>query len=165
MVEMKIDRDLRLDTPSNLNELYERDSHALTRFAASLVGASEAADIVQDVIEKMITNGRLSDAENPRALMYSAVLARARTVQRSAFRRRHREQRFVQGIVSADPEVMPEVARAVARLGPQQRACIFLTYWEDMTPSQISERLAIAEGTVKHHLARARKHLREVLDD
>lgn len=97
--------------------------------------------------------------------MYRAVLARARTMQRSAFRRRRREQRFAENIVTADPEVMPEVARAVARLSPQQRACVFLTYWEDMTPLQIGEYLSVAEGTVKHHLARARRHLREDLDD
>jgi RNA polymerase sigma factor (sigma-70 family) len=97
--------------------------------------------------------------------MYLAVLARAKTVQRSAFRRRGRERRYAENVVSADPEVMPEVARAVARLSPQQRACIFLTYWEDLTPRQVGERLSIAEGTVKLHLARARQNLREVLDD
>ena len=86
-------------------------------------------------------------------------------MQRSDFRRRRREQRFADNVMSADPEVIPEVAMAVARLSPQQRACVFLTYWEDMTPLQIGEQLAIAEGTVKHHLARARQHLREVLHE
>jgi RNA polymerase sigma factor (sigma-70 family) len=54
---------------------------------------------------------------------------------------------------------------AVVRLSPQQRACVYLTYWEDLTPPMIAERLGIGEGTVKQYLARARAKLREVLDD
>lgn len=113
----------------------------------------------------LIASAALAGADNPRALMYRAVLARAKSMQRSAFRRRRRERNYAETVVTADPEVIPEVARAVARLSPQQRACIFLTYWEDLTPRQIGEQLSIAEGTVKLHLARARQNLREVLDD
>ena len=146
-------------------DLYEMHSREVTRFAASLVGPSDASDVVHDAMAALIASAALAGADNPRALMYRAVLARAKTVQRSAFRRRGRERRYAENVVSADPEVIPEVARAVAHLSPQQRACIFLTYWEDLTPSQVGERLSIAEGTVKLHLARARQNLREVLYD
>ena len=161
MDDMRIDRDVGLATD---RDLYERHSQEVTRFAASLVGPFDAQDVVHDAVAALIASQSLMGADNPRALMYRAVLARARTVQRATFRRRRREQRFAQNIVATDPEVIPEVALAVARLSAQQRACVFLTYWEDMTPAQIGEQLSIAEGTVKHHLARARKHLREVLD-
>ncbi len=162
MGDMRIDRDVGLVTD---RDLYERHGLEVTRFAASIVGPVDAADVVQDAIANLIASQGLIGAANPRALMYRSVLARAKTMQRSGFRRRRREQRFAESIVTSDPEVIPEVARAVARLSPQQRACIFLTYWEDMTPAQIGGQLLIAEGTVKHHLARARNNLRGVLDD
>lgn len=146
-------------------DLYERHGREVTRFAASLVGPSDAPDVVQDAMAALIASGALTTADNPRALMYRAVLARAKSVQRSAFRRRSRERGYAAQVMAADREVIPEVAKAVAHLSPQQRACIFLTYWEDLTPGQVGERLSIAEGTVKLHLARARQHLREVLDD
>lgn len=144
-------------------QLYERYGTAVTRFATSLVGASDAPDVVQSALASLLANEALSSAENPKALLYRAVLNEARSFQRSAFRRRRRERRFADSVVNVDPEVEPEVAHAVASLSPQQRACVFLTYWEDMSPNQIAERLGVAEGTVKAHLARARDRLREVL--
>jgi DNA-directed RNA polymerase specialized sigma24 family protein len=42
---------------------------------------------------------------------------------------------------------------------------VYLTYWNDLAPGKVSEWLAISEGSVKRHLARARAHLREVIDE
>lgn len=146
-------------------ELYEEHHHALLRFATSFVGPSDAADVVHDASMMLTVSGRLASADNPRALLYRAVFARAKSIQRASFRRKRREQRFAEAVVIESPNLRPEVAHAVVALSPQQRACIFLTYWEDLSPAQIGERLNIAEGTVKHHLARARQRLREVLDE
>lgn len=49
-----------------------------------------------------------------------------------------------------------DVHRALAHLTPQQRAVIFLAYWEDLAPPQIAATLAVSEGTVRKQLARAR---------
>lgn len=147
------------------DELYERHGRALVVFAASLVGPSDAADVVHDAVLSLYESGRLVDAVDPKALMYRAVFAKSKSMQRSMFRRRRRESRFVESVVYDDPELLPEVAAAVVRLSPQQRACIFLTYWEDMTPAAIGDLLGIAEGTVKHHLAVGRERLRRVLDE
>ncbi len=83
----------------------------------------------------------------------------------SVFRRRVREQRFAQRVTIEDPELHPEVVTAVVALSPQQRACVYLTYWEDLALNDVAERLGIGEGTVKRYLARARARLREVLND
>jgi RNA polymerase sigma-70 factor (ECF subfamily) len=55
--------------------------------------------------------------------------------------------------------------RALQQLAPQQRAVIYLTYWEDLRPQQIAELLEVGEGTVRKQLARAREHLRRILDE
>ena len=159
---MRTDRGVRLVTD---RELYERYGRALVAFASSLVGPPDAADVVHDAMAGLLAARGLAEADNPRALMYRAVFARAKSTQRSAIRRRRRERRFAESVVAHDPELRPDVAAAVVRLSPQQRACIYLTYWEDMAPAAVGELLSIAEGTVKRHLARARERLREVLDE
>jgi RNA polymerase sigma-70 factor (ECF subfamily) len=62
------------------------------------------------------------------------------------------------------PEVRPEVLAAVSRLSIRQRAVIVLTDWDDLDPQSIASLMAIGQGSVKRHLARARSHLKEALD-
>ena len=61
------------------------------------------------------------------------------------------------------PEAQPEVAEAVSRLSPQQRAVVFLTYWNDLDVAGIAALLGVGEGTVRKQLDRGRSKLREVL--
>ena len=138
---------------------------ALTRFATALVGPSDAADVVSDTMVSLLKSGKLVEADNPTALMYRAVLNKARSHHRSVYRRRARERKFADSIVVQDPELRPDVVDAVVKLSPQQRACVYLTYWEDLAPRDVAQRLDIGEGTVKRYLARARANLREVLDE
>ena len=66
---------------------------------------------------------------------------------------------------TADPPAPAvDAHRALGQLSEQQRAVVFLTYWEDQTPAQIAELLGVADGTVRKQLARAREHLRRILD-
>lgn len=145
--------------------LYAQHRTDLVRYASWLAGPDDAADVVSDAMESLLKNGQLADAENPKALMHRAVLAKAKSMQRSFFRRRARERRFAERWIQEEPSFRPDVVEAVVRLSPQQRACVYLTYWMDMTPPQVADHLDIKAGTVKHHLARARAKLRGVLND
>jgi len=144
-------------------DLYKRYGSDLVRFATGLVGPSDAQDAVSDAMVGLWKSRRLVEAANGRALMYRAVLASARSLQRSSVRRRLREARTAQSVVTHDPDIDPEVAAAVIGLSQQQRACVFLTYWEDLSVAEVADRLGIEEGSVKQHLFRARERLREVL--
>lgn len=53
-----------------------------------------------------------------------------------------------------------EVARALMDLTPQQRACVILRYYDDLTIAQVADRLGVAAGTVKRHLHDATARLR-----
>ncbi len=149
----------------SLAGLYAEHRKDLVGYASWLVGPDDAADVVSDAVESLIKSGALAHAEVPVALMRRAVLAKALSKQRSYFRRRARERRFAERWIAEDALVRPEVVAAVVRLSPQQRACVYLTYWEDLAPLTVGEQLGISEGTVKNHLARARAKLREALDD
>ncbi len=160
--EVDVDRMTQVRSDAGLYEEYRTN---LVRYASWLVGPDDAADVVSDAMESLLRSGLLADAESPQALMHRAVLAKAKSMQRSFYRRRARERQFAERWVQQDPGFRSDVVEAVVRLSPQQRACVYLTYWEDLTPPRVAEHLGIGEGTVKQHLARARAKLREVLND
>ncbi|MDP2622338.1 MAG: sigma-70 family RNA polymerase sigma factor [Actinomycetota bacterium] len=144
-------------------DLFARHGPELTRFATGLVGPSESADVVADAIARLMSSRVWEQASNRRALMFRAVLYEARMFHRAQRRRLSREARVSQREAFEMPEVEPEVAAAVARLSPQQRAVVFLTYWDDLEARTVADLLGVSEGTVRKQLGRARKKLREVL--
>lgn len=153
---------IEVGSEAGLYAAYRTD---LVRFATALVGTADAADVVSDAVLSLLKSGQLREADEPRALMYRAVVARANSMHRSVFRRRTRERRFAESVIVEAPELRPDVVEAVIGLSPQQRACVYLMYWEDLSVRDVAKRLDLGEGTVKRYLARARARLREVLDD
>lgn len=146
-------------------EVYEKYADELVRFAAGLVGPDDAPDVVAEVFAKGLTTRAWRRAAEPRAYLYRSVLNEVRMRHRSRMRRRARELRAGGIEVVRMPELRPDVLEAVGGLSPRQRAVVVLTYWEDLTPRQVADRLGVAEGSVRRHLARARERLREVLGE
>lgn len=134
------------------------------RFATGLVGPSNAADVVSDAVIRCMTSSKWTAVEKKRPYLYRSVFNEAKNFHRSTSRRLTRERRAAPTEELHPPELRPEVVDAMKVLSTRQRAVIFLTYWEDLTPSAVGEVLGIGEGSVKRHLARARSHLKEVLD-
>jgi RNA polymerase sigma-70 factor (ECF subfamily) len=54
---------------------------------------------------------------------------------------------------------------ALAELSPPCRACMTLFYLEGMPTRQIAEITAINEATVRSHLSRGRKRMKELIED
>ena len=101
-----------------------------------------------------------------KATTYQAVANQARNHKRGEARRRQRDSRVAgQDGVTLLPEPYPEVRRAVEKLSVRQRAVVYLTYWEDLNESAVAEHLGISAGSVRSHLARARRHLRRGLQE
>lgn len=151
------------DTPDE--EIYAKYADALVRFATGLVGPTDAPDVVSEAVIGAMTSRTWPTVENPRAYLYRSVLNQARMHHRSTMRRRAREMRTFHPDITDLPEVRPEVLEAVGRLSARQRASVFLTYWEGLTPAEVAARLGVSEGSVKRHLARARHRLRGLLDE
>lgn len=144
-------------------QIYDTYSRDLVRFATGLVGPSDAQDVVSEAVLRVMSSRVWPRATNHRALLYRAVRFEAQNWKRAARRRRRRDS-FSVGVSEFEiPELMPEVARAVALLSTQQRAVVFLTYWDDLDPTAVAELLGVSVGTVRKQLGRARAHLREVL--
>lgn len=137
----------------------------LMRFATGLVGRQDAEDVFSQAMAKVLAAPRFAMVSNPRAYMYRAVFNEANTWRRRMSTRRILEARFTSATTHEDPLPRPEVVRAVLDLSTRQRAAVILTYWADLDPAAVADRLGISEGSVRRHLARARARLRRVLDE
>ncbi len=62
-------------------------------------------------------------------------------------------------------EIATQLARALERLSPRQRAVFVLRHYEGQSLDQIAEQLSLTVGAVKAHLTRAISHLRRELKD
>jgi len=144
--------------------IYRKHAEELIRFATFLVGPSEAPDVVIDAVLRAFASPAWPGVTQPRAYLFRSVLNEARCRQRSDSRRHRREQRAF--LEQSPPEVeTPELLLLLDSLSPRQRAVVYLTYWDDLTPGSIAELLGISDGAVHRHLARARAALRRMLHD
>ena len=145
--------------------VYRSYSVELTRYATGLVGPFDAPDVVSDACLKAFGSRSWPGVVDRRAYLYKTVLTVANDHHRQTLSRRLREMRAAGRDHLPDPtaSVDVEVLDAVERLSVQQRAAVFLTYWEDLAPDAVAERMGVSTGTVKRHLARARKRLGEWL--
>ena len=145
-------------------QTYQALASELIRFATALVGAEDAADVLSNSFLKAMSSPSWATVANRRAFLYRTVLNEASTIRRRRAARRALEARLTTSVHWDAPNLRHDVAVAVWRLSVRQRAVIVLTYWADLQPSAVAERLGISEGAVRRHLARARSRLREVLD-
>ncbi len=150
----------------SLEEAYDAYAGDLVRYATVLVGHSAAADVVADTFADLLRqpDGAWAKARNPKGFLFGAVANVARMHHRANGRRARRERlaagRRRLAVVDDHPQVLPE---AFAELSVQQRAVIYLTYWHDLSVSQVAETLGVGDGTVKRQLARARDRMRGAL--
>jgi RNA polymerase sigma-70 factor (ECF subfamily) len=149
-------------------EIYEEVRGSLMRFAASLVGADDADDVVSEAVVRTLRAGPLASLDDPRAYLMQAVLNTARdrgrrmTRERAAVAR-HAGMREAVPLVSVEsPELTETVMR---RLPVRQRAAVFLVYFEDMAPSDAAHLLGVRPATLRRYLLLARRKLRGWLDE
>jgi RNA polymerase sigma factor (sigma-70 family) len=123
----------------------------------------EAEDIAQEAFVRLLEHwDRLARIADPSAYLYRTAM----NLWRSRLRRTaHAAKRIVQA--PAGPDEMAAIdstdaaVRALSHLPPMQRAAICLVDLLDMTSEQAAAALDIRSSTVRVHLARGRKALRD----
>lgn len=153
----------------SLEDAYGEWADDLVRYAAVLVPRSVAADVVADTFADLLRDptGAWSTARDVKGFLFGAVANRARMFHRQDERRRHREQRLVgasrAAVVEVGEDAPDGLLEAFEELSVQQRAVIFLTYWQDLSVAEVARVLGVGDGTVRRQLARARSRLRGAL--
>lgn len=110
------------------------------------------------VVLRAMRRGPLSDIEKPFAYLMKGVLNEARSVWRRT------TPVSLDGVdVGRLPDEVVETLDAVWQLPVQQRAVVYLFYWEDRPVDEIAELMGISSGAVKRYLHNARKRLKDQL--
>ena len=128
------------------------------RYASVLVGPDRAPDIVSTVMVRVLARRTLASLEEPRAYLFRSVLNECRGLQRKPPPARQPAARSA-SIIEPDWAVV----EAVAELPTQQRAAVYLRYWEDLQLDEIGAVMGVRPGTVKRYLHLARRRLKGVL--
>lgn len=166
-----------------LAELARARGRALVGYAYVLCGDQRLAeDLVQDALVKVFARLRRGPAPDARGGAGVHPLdgggtseAYVRRAILTLFLDEHRRKKrwaAARPLVATDDRVRgaasgatarADVAAALGRLAPRERACVVLRYFEDLTVPQVAEALGLAQGTVKRYLADATATLRDVL--
>jgi RNA polymerase sigma-70 factor (ECF subfamily) len=122
------------------------------------------------------TGGRRDIAEEATAEAFARAMGRSRAIRdpiawiyRTAFRLANDELRAERrrGPAPADMQLPPPelsgLIDALRRLSPNQRAAIVLRHVLDLDISEVAQRMGTAAPTVRVHIHRGRKRLRELL--
>lgn len=134
----------------------------LMRYATALVGVSDAGDLVSSAVTNVLErHGTLISLDDPKPYLMKSVLNEARMRHRSRSRRNRAVASLGGGHVEPQHD---EVLDLVMDLPARQRAAVFLSYYEQYTPTEIAEMMGCRPGTVRRYLHLARKKLKEVLE-
>ncbi len=160
---------LRAAQPEARAELFRRYAPQVRRILFLQGYCEEVDDAVQDVFAKVF-RVNLPDQERFLAWFYRLILNTGRDHGR---RRRTRlgllgrlEQVAPQQ--QADPPAEPAepaIRRALADLAPEQRECVALRYFADLTLDDIAAAQDVPVGTVKSRLHSAMRRLRRSLTE
>lgn len=155
-----------------LKAIYDRWSRLVYTLALRSLGeAAEAEDVTQATFVSAWKARASYDPEVASVGTWLVAIARRRIVD--AHRARARQERVVDALtVEAEPAVQeaPDasdailVAHELELLEPDARTVVRLAFYDDLTHTQISERLDMPLGTVKSHLRRSLHRMRMRLE-
>jgi RNA polymerase sigma factor (sigma-70 family) len=147
-------------------EVYEAHAAHLVQLATFLVGRDDASDLVADGVARAVASEAWDGVHDHRAYLTRVLINLASDERRRRTRREGRERRATllqgSGVYIAGPSDV-DVRTALSGLSPQQRAIVFLIYWEDLAIAEVARQLDVTEGTVRRQLARAKDRLRRAL--
>jgi RNA polymerase sigma-70 factor (ECF subfamily) len=145
----------------------------LRRYATALVGDPNLADdLVQDCLERALRN-RAALKEEARAFGWLRSILHNLYMDDLRYRRRRGivadvddlANSLAQSVPPADRNVAIDFVRAMNRLSVDHRQILLLVGMEGLSYREAAAELNLPIGTVMSRLARAREHLRELLED
>ena len=154
--------DLRMDFDPFFHAHFEKVARAVTRDAA--VGQ----DLAQEAFTRLLERWRdMASDDHARNFAYKVAINLARSYLRKHGRvllygLRSPDRAGVTSSTEAS-DAWFEVTEALGALSPRQRACVVLVDYADMDAAATAGVLGMSPGTVRVHLMRGRRALRESL--
>ena len=161
------------DEEQRFHTLFVEMYPKLVRYATALMtDADEARDIVSDVFERAWQRHSTLDEETDYAWLYAAV----RNACLNRLKHLKVEQEHIEAIIEAtrvdmadnyrQHEALLRHAEEIARNLPEPtRSILRLCYWNKQTYRQVAEHLGISPDTVKKHISKALRILRETMKE
>ena len=161
------------DEEQRFHTLFVEMYPKLVRYATALMtDADEARDIVSDVFERAWQRHATLDEETDHAWLYAAV----RNACLNRLKHLKVEQEHLEAIIEAtrvdmadnyrQHEALLRHAEEIARNLPEPtRSILRLCYWNKLTYKQVAEHLGISPDTVKKHISKALRILRETMKE
>lgn len=162
----------RAGGPQALRETYDRYGGAVYHLAVSLLAsAADAEDVTQSVFVAAWQGRQTFDPDRGTLLSWLIGIARRKAVDQ--LRERGRQDQAAEAartVLAAEPveargadQVVDRllVADEMGRLPTEQRRVLALAFYDDLTHQQIAAVTGMPLGTVKSHLRRGLRRLRE----
>lgn len=158
--------------------IYERHSPLVLALAVRILRDRAAADeLLNDVFMELWNRIDRFDAARGSLLTYLLTLTRSRAIDRLRAKRRQGLVALPEGgMAEQEPDSLGaplrslvadenrlQLSAALGRLSIECRQALELAYFEDLSHSQIAERLARPLGTVKSHIRQGLIQLREIM--
>lgn len=142
--------------------LYAQHKNMVYRLALSyLRSPSDAEDVTQQVFLRLLEHQGKIKPGKERSWLAAVTANLCRDILRSVSRRN--TEPLSEEIVFKDGN-QGEVLRAVMELSEQERAAVYLYYYEGYDTKEIARILKISRTAVTTRLSRARQHLKEKLE-
>ena len=161
------------DEEQRFHTLFVEMYPKLVRYATTLTAdADEARDIVSDVFERAWQRHATLDEETEHAWLYATV----RNACLNRLKHLKVEQEHLEAVIEAtradmadnycQHEALLRHAEEIARNLPEPtRSILRLCYWDKQTYRQVAEHLGISPDTVKKHISKALRTLRETMKE
>jgi RNA polymerase sigma-70 factor, ECF subfamily len=154
------ERPLQDDLP-DLGAVFDANAAALYRTILAYTGGR--ADVAEEAVAEAFARAtaNLSELRDPVAWLYRVAFNVATDELRRDRRRWHGERPE-----PVQPPTEPgELFDAIRRLPPRERAAMVLFYVNDLPVAEVASRMGVARPTVRVHLMKGRRRLRELLGD
>ena len=149
--------------PLDTRELFERYGDAVFRLAWSCTGSrQDAEDVTQTVFLKVLERRPDLEPGKERAWLFRVAVNECRSLWRRLKLRR--TEPLEEALAVAAPQEEP-VLRLVMELKAGEREILYLIYYEGFSTRETASLLGISQTAVTTRLQRARKKLRERLEE
>ena len=146
----------------NIEALFMRYKDDVYRLALSYTkSVQEVEDVCQSVFVKLMEQKNIQPGKE-RAWLMQVTANRCKNLLRSSWWKQTADLEEVQ---SPEALAYPEIRGIVMALPPKYRVVVYLHYYEELSTGEMARLLHISQSAVTTRLSRARKLLKEQLQE